>query len=67
MKKRNWLLNNLYLICSVLWFFVAAMKVLNGESRIMIWIFLGLLYLCLHVIQRARIREEKRKEEMERR
>lgn len=67
MKKRNWLLNNLYLICSVLWFFVAAMKALNGESRIMIWIFLGLLYLCLHVIHRARIREEKRKEEMEHR
>lgn len=65
MKKRNWLLNNLYLICSLLWFAVAGLKLLNGnEGGIYIWVILGLLYLCLHLIQRGRIQEEKRKEEM---
>lgn len=58
MKKRNWLLNNLYLICSLLWYAVAALRFFGDGSGVGTWLCLGSLYLCLHCVAVNKRRRE---------
>lgn len=62
--KKNWILNNLYLICSVIWFLLAVLRYQDKSASALVWFCLGCLYLCLHLMKRNKLREEKRKEEL---
>lgn len=65
MKKQNWLLNNLYLVCAILWYVVAAMKHFNGTSGAVTWFCFGSLYLCLNAMQINKRMKEKADRENE--
>lgn len=70
MKKQNWLLNNLFLICAILWYLVAVLKFLNGTGNAMTWFCFGSCYLCIHAVQvnkrmQQRVEQEKNLDEQE--
>lgn len=63
MNKRNLLTDNLFLICSVMWYFVAAVKFYNGSTGALTWFCIGSCYLCIYYIQLTRRRKEQADQE----
>lgn len=65
MRKRNWLLDNLYLVCAIIWYVVAVLKFINGSGGAVTWFCFGSLYLCLHAMQINKRMKEKADQEKE--
>lgn len=64
MKKQNWLLDHLFLVCAIVFYLIAAICACIGNARrAMTWFCIGSLYVCIYFVQMTNRKRKQMNEE----